>query len=134
MVASSGSSTKSGHAIASSVLPLILEHGVTHTVPEIRNLSMKTLSEMIDSSGPMLTPHLPKLVPCLLKATGELEIPKLSYLSTRLGAQADAQEAVDSVRAEAAKQHHSMETLTKVNPFFFLEMFVSVYFNVFCYP
>lgn len=115
MVASSGSAGKSGHAIASSVLPLLLEHGVTHTVPEIRNLSMKTLSEMIDSSGPMLAPHLPKLVPCLLKATGELEIPKLSYLSTRLGAQADAQEAVDSVRAEAAKQHHSMETLTKVN-------------------
>lgn len=75
---------------------------------------MKTLAEMIESSGSILNAHLPKLVPCLLKATGELEIPKLSYLSTRLGAQAEAQEAVDSIRAEAAKQHHSMETLTKV--------------------
>ena len=76
---------------------------------------MKTLSELIESSGSILTKHLPSLVPCLLKATGELEIPKLSYLSTRLGAQAEAQEAVDSIRAEAAKQHHSMETLTKVS-------------------
>lgn len=75
---------------------------------------MKTLAELIETSGSLLTPHLPTLVPCLLKSTGELEMPKLSYLSTRLGAQADAQEAVDSVRAEAAKQHHSMETLTKV--------------------
>lgn len=113
VAASAAGTTKAGHAIAASILPLILETGVTHTVPEIRALSMKTLSELIDSSGAMLTPHLPHLVPCLLKATGELEIPKLSYLSTRLGAQADAQEAVDSIRAEAAKQHHSMETLTK---------------------
>lgn len=100
--------------IAASILPLILETGVIHTVAEIRSLSMRTLSEMIESSGSILTAHLPKLVPCLLKATGELEIPKLSYLSTRLGAQVEAQEAVDSIRAEAAKQHHSMETLTKV--------------------
>lgn len=75
---------------------------------------MKTLSELIESSGSLLKQHLPTLVPCLLKATGELEIPKLSYLSTRLGAQIEAQEAVDALRAEAAKQHHSMETLAKV--------------------
>lgn len=110
---SSGGASKSGHAIAASILPLILETGVTHQVAEIRALSMRTLSELIDSSGALLTPHLPRLVPCLLKATGELEIPKLSYLSTRLGAHTEAQEAVDSIRAEAAKQHHSMETLTK---------------------
>lgn len=77
--------------------------------------SMKTLSELIESSGNILKDHLHTLVPCLLKATGELEVPKLSYLSTRLGANVEAQEAVDSLRAEAAKQHHSMETLVKVN-------------------
>lgn len=74
---------------------------------------MKTLSEIIDASGSLLTPHVPTLVPCLLKATGELEVPKLSYMSTRLGAHAEAQEVVDSIRAEAAKQHHSTETLAK---------------------
>lgn len=77
---------------------------------------MKTLSELIESSGSILKDHLHTLVPCLLKATGELEVPKLSYLSTRLGANVEAQEAVDSLRAEAAKQHHSMETLVKVKP------------------
>lgn len=75
---------------------------------------MKTLSELIESSGHILKDHLHTLVPCLLKATGELEGAKMSYLSTRLGANAEAQEAVDSIRAEAAKQHHSMETLVKV--------------------
>lgn len=74
---------------------------------------MKTLSEIIEASGSLLTPHLPSLVPCLLKATGELEVPKLSYMSTRLGGHAEAQEVVDSIRAEAAKQHHSTETLAK---------------------
>lgn len=106
-------STAAGRALAASILPILLETGVTHIVPEIRSLSMRTLSELIDSAGAQLQPHLASLVPCLLRATGELEIPKLSYLSTRLAAQTEAQEAVDSIRAEAAKQHHSMETLTK---------------------
>lgn len=105
---------KSGKVVASTILPLLLDVGVTHTVAEIRALSMKTLSEIIDSSGSILTPHLPVLVPCLLKATGELEVPKLSYMSAQLGGNADAQEVFDSVRAEVAKQHHSTETLAKV--------------------
>lgn len=94
-------------------MPVLLKIGITNTVSEIRALSMKTLSELIESSGSLLTPHLPVLVPCLLKATGELEMPKLSYMSNQLGGNADAQELIDSARAEVAKQHHSTETLTK---------------------
>lgn len=104
---------KSGRVVANTVIPIILDIGVTHTVAEIRSLSMKTLSEIIDSSGSILAPHLPVLVPCLLKATGELEVPKLSYMSAQLGGNADVQEMFDSVRAEVAKQHHSTETLAK---------------------
>jgi proteasome component ECM29 len=63
---------KSGGLVASSVLPFLLKTGVTHTVPEIRRISIKTLSEMIDSAGSLIVPHLPELIPCLLKATGEL--------------------------------------------------------------
>lgn len=70
---------------------------------------------MIDSSGSLITPHLPSLIPCLLRATGELETPKLSYLSNRMSGESEAQEAVDSIRAEAAKSHHTMETIAKVN-------------------
>lgn len=73
---------------------------------------------MIDSSGALIAPHLPSLIPCLLKATGELESTKLSYLSTRLGADNDAQEKVDSLRAEAAKTHHTTETTAKVKGIF----------------
>lgn len=95
-----------------------METGVTHTVDDIRKISIKTISEMIDSSGALIAPHLPSLIPCLLKATGELESTKLSYLSTRLGADHDAQEKVDSLRAEAAKSHHTTETTAKVSFFY----------------
>ncbi|XP_055855013.1 proteasome-associated protein ECM29 homolog [Episyrphus balteatus] len=111
--AASSDHGKSGLAVASSILPLLLETGVGHTVADIRKVSIQTISEMIESSGSLITPHLPSLIPCLLKATGELESSKLSYLSTRLGAEAEAQEAVDSIRAEAAKSHHTMETTAK---------------------
>lgn len=113
VVAASCNHGKSGRVVANTILPIILEVGVTHTVAEIRSLSMKTLSEIIDSSGSILTPHLPELVPCLLKATGELEVPKLSYMSSQLSGNSDAQEMFDSVRAEVVKQHHSTETLAK---------------------
>lgn len=43
-----------------------------------------------------------------------MESTKLSYLSTRLGAQSEAQEAVDSARASIAKSHFTTETVTKV--------------------
>lgn len=104
---------KSGGQVASSVLPFLLKTGVTHTVPEIRKLSIKTLSEMIDSAGSLIVPHLPELIPCLLKATGELDSTKLSHLSSMVSGQSGTQEAVDSVRAEFAKSHYTMETLIK---------------------
>uniref|UniRef100_A0A1I8MU05 Proteasome-associated protein ECM29 homolog n=1 Tax=Musca domestica TaxID=7370 RepID=A0A1I8MU05_MUSDO len=113
VTAASSDHGKSGSAVASSILPFLLETGVTHVVADIRKISIKTISEMIDSSGALIAPHLPSLIPCLLKATGELESSKLSYLSTRLGADHDAQEKVDSIRAEAAKSHHTTETTAK---------------------
>ncbi|XP_065370202.1 proteasome-associated protein ECM29 homolog [Calliphora vicina] len=113
VIAASSDHGKSGTAVASSILPFLLETGVIHTVDDIRKISIKTISEMIDSSGALIAPHLPSLIPCLLKATGELESTKLSYLSTRLGADHDAQERVDSLRAEAAKSHHTTETTAK---------------------
>lgn len=111
--AASTNNGKSGEIVAGTVIPVLLNVGITHNVVEVRALSMKTLSELIDSSGSLLAPNLPVLIPCLLKATGELEIPKLSYISNQLGANADQQEEIDSVRAEFAKQHQATETLTK---------------------
>lgn len=104
---------KSGLSVSSSVLPFLLEIGVTHTVAEIRRVSLKTISEMIDSSGQLIQPHLADLIPCLLKATGELDSSRLSQISNMYSGQAGTQEVVDSVRAEAAKSHYTMETLIK---------------------
>uniref|UniRef100_A0A182W1W8 TOG domain-containing protein n=1 Tax=Anopheles minimus TaxID=112268 RepID=A0A182W1W8_9DIPT len=115
VVAASSDHNKSAMNVASSIIPLLLETGVTHTVPEIRKLSIRTLSELIDSAGALILPHLTSLVPCLLQATGELDSVKLSYLSTMVSGQAggSTQETIDSLRAEAVKQHYTMETLTK---------------------
>lgn len=112
VVASSSDHGKDGINVSSSILPFFLESGVTHTVAEIRRLSLKTVSEMIDSSGHLIKPHLSSLIPCLLKATGELDSSKLSYISNMVAGQ-EFQESVDTVRAEAAKSHYTMETLIK---------------------
>uniref|UniRef100_A0A182NSY2 TOG domain-containing protein n=1 Tax=Anopheles dirus TaxID=7168 RepID=A0A182NSY2_9DIPT len=115
VVAASSDHSKSAMNVASSIIPLLLETGVTHTVPEIRRLSIRTLSELIDSAGALILPHLTSLVPCLLQATGELDSTKLAYLSTMVSGQAGGgtQETIDSLRAEAVKQLYTMETLTK---------------------
>lgn len=66
------------------------------------------------SAGKQLKPFLPKLIPALLQATGELESSKLSYLSTHLGGQSQVQEVVDSARASFAKSSVTSETVSKV--------------------
>lgn len=72
------------------------------------------MSELVGEAANQLKPFLPQLIPALLQATGELESTKLSYLSTMLGAQSHAQEAVDSARASFAKSHFTTETVAKV--------------------
>ncbi|KAG5880535.1 hypothetical protein JTB14_026768 [Gonioctena quinquepunctata] len=104
---------KDGVKMVEAILPALLNVGITNTVAEIRLISLQTVSELVTSAGKQLKPFLPKLIPALLQATGELESAKLSYLSTRLGSQSQAQEAVDSARASIAKSHFTTETVSK---------------------
>ncbi|XP_056640479.1 proteasome adapter and scaffold protein ECM29 [Diorhabda sublineata] len=104
---------KLGVKMVESILPVLLNNGITNTVAEIRLVSLQTVSELVKSAGKQLKPFLPKLIPALLQATGELESSQLSYLSTRLGAQTEAQEALDSARASIAKSHFTTETVSK---------------------
>lgn len=97
-----------------AILPPLLNTGIVSNVSEIRLISLQTLSELVTSAGKQLKPFLPKLIPALLQATGELESTRLSYLSTRLGAQSQAQDIVDSARASFAKSHFTTETVSKV--------------------
>ncbi|KAG5667004.1 hypothetical protein PVAND_015007 [Polypedilum vanderplanki] len=99
--------------ICNTILPILLEPGCTHTIPEIRAISLMTISEIIDSSGDLIQPHLVILIPSLLKATGETEQQKLSMLSTMMSGQSESQEIVDSMRAEVAKNHYTIKTITK---------------------
>ncbi|KAJ8917780.1 hypothetical protein NQ315_010686 [Exocentrus adspersus] len=104
---------KAGVKMVEAILPPLLNVGITNAVSEIRLVCLQTISELVSSAGKQLKPFLPKLIPALLQATSELESAKLSYLSTMLGAQSQAQEAVDSARASFAKSHFTTETVSK---------------------
>ncbi|KAF7270517.1 hypothetical protein GWI33_016522 [Rhynchophorus ferrugineus] len=104
---------KAGVKMVEAILPPLLNTGITHTVAEIRLISLQTVSELVSSAGKQLKPFLPKLIPALLQATSELESAKLSYLSTMMGGQSQAQEAIDSARASIAKSHFTTETVSK---------------------
>ncbi|CAH0555694.1 unnamed protein product [Brassicogethes aeneus] len=104
---------KDGVKMVEAILPPLLNYGITNTVADIRAISLQTVSELVTSAGKQLKPFLPKLIPPLLQAAGENESVKLSYLSTMLGAQSQAQEAVDSARASFAKSHFTTETVAK---------------------
>ncbi|KAF5273782.1 hypothetical protein FQA39_LY00897 [Lamprigera yunnana] len=103
---------KAAVKMVQSILPVLLD-GITSSVAEIRSVCLLTLSEIVVAAGDQLKPFLPQLIPALLEATGELESNKLSYWSTMLGGQNDAQEVVDSARANIAKSHFTMETVSK---------------------
>ncbi|XP_066149370.1 proteasome adapter and scaffold protein ECM29 [Euwallacea fornicatus] len=104
---------KAGLKMIEVLLPILLNTGITHTVPEIRIISLQTVSELVDSAGQQIKPSLAKLIPALLQATGELESSKLAYLSTMMGAQTETQEVIDSARASIAKSHFATETVSK---------------------
>lgn len=105
---------KAGYAVSSSILPILLETGVTHIVPEIRRISIKTVSELIESARNLLKPHLSTLVPCLIKATGELDSVQLSLLSNRVSSSQSDRDSVDAIRASYAKHNLTMDALAKV--------------------
>ncbi|KAL5274962.1 KIAA0368 family protein [Megaselia abdita] len=111
--ACSSDHSKNAKAVVKTIIPFILGNGITHIVPEIRQVSIHTLTEIINISGSFIEPQLKTIIPALLNATGELEGSQLSYLSTRLGADSEAQEVVDTLRAESAKSHKTTEALQK---------------------
>lgn len=121
IVAASADYGKAGLAVSSSILPFLLETGVTNIVPEIRKISIKTVAEMIESSRDLIKPHLPELIPCLLKATGELDSAQLTQLANQVTASQSDRDAVDALRASVAKQNHTMDALAKVRQNFNLQ-------------
>lgn len=68
----------------------------------------------MSTAGALLKPSLVNLIQSLLETIGELENPKLSYLSNICGANAETQEAIDNIRANVAKGHYASDTITKV--------------------
>lgn len=77
--------------------------------------SVQTVSQLVKAGGPLLRPHLPLLVPALLEAAGQLEPLALNHLSVRLAGDQHSQDVVDSLRASAAKSHHTTDTVSKVS-------------------
>ena len=103
---------------------MLLGIGIIHNDETIRAVSLQAVSQLVTAAGNLLKQSLVNLIPALLIATGEFESPNLSYLSTMYGAMSETQEAIDSMRASAAKSHYTTETMTKVN---YRSIFMQVY-------
>ncbi|KAL3269226.1 hypothetical protein HHI36_008307 [Cryptolaemus montrouzieri] len=103
---------KAGVKMVEAILPPLLNTGIISNVPEIRLISLQAISQLVSSSGKQVKPFLPTIIPALLRAAGELEPAKFSYLSTRLGG-SQVQEVVDDARASFAKSHFTTETVSK---------------------
>lgn len=107
---------KDGKEIVSVILPVLLDNGITNIVREVRSVSLQTVSKLVASASESLKPFLPKLIPALVGAAGDLESAKLSYLSTAL-ADSGTRELLDDMRADAAKHHYTTDTVVKCMPY-----------------
>ncbi|CAH2107601.1 unnamed protein product [Euphydryas editha] len=112
---------KDGKEIVSAILPVLLDTGITNVVKEVRSVSLQTVSKLVSAAGGGLAPFLARLVPALVGAAGELESAKLSYLSTAL-ADSDSRELLDDMRASAARQHYTTDTVVKCMPYINIEI------------
>lgn len=108
---------KEGEEVIQAVLPVLLDIGIIHVVSTVRTVSLQTVSQLVSRAGSLLKPSLVTLIPALLTTIGESENPNLSYLSNVCGTAVEARDAIDTIRANAAKGHYSTETITKVSLF-----------------
>ncbi|XP_076235930.1 proteasome adapter and scaffold protein ECM29 isoform X2 [Calliopsis andreniformis] len=104
---------KEGEGVIRAILPVLLDIGVIHTVSTIRSVSLQTMSQLVSKAGSLLKPSLVTLIPALLATIGELENPNLSYWSNVCAAATETRDAIDNLRASAAKGHYATETITK---------------------
>jgi len=99
-------------AAVAVVLPLMIEHGLSSTVTEVRMLALDIISQTARSASPAsLKPLLPALVQAMLEGLSSLEDSRLNYIeqhAERLGMDADR---LDSARTSAARASPLGETL-----------------------
>ncbi len=108
---------KSGERAVQAVIPPLLETGLASSVAEVRAVVINTVAKVTKSAGVLLKPHLPKLIPALLEATGEMESKEVSYLSVRLANDGAIQEKVDMARIVSARSSPMMECVSHVLQF-----------------
>ncbi|XP_043507485.1 proteasome adapter and scaffold protein ECM29 [Frieseomelitta varia] len=104
---------KEGEEVLQAILPVLLNIGIVNVVSNVRTISLQTVSQLVLRAGILLKPSLVTLIPALLSAIGESENPNLSYLSNVCGTMSEARDAIDTIRAGAAKEHYATETMTK---------------------
>ena len=105
-----------GRAVEAVMAPL-LENGLASGVADVRAVVIGTVAKITKSAGPLLKPHLAKLIPALLEATSELESKEVNYLSVRLANDGLIQEKLDLARIAAARSSSMMECVTQVLQF-----------------
>uniref|UniRef100_A0A0N7Z9K2 Putative proteasome-associated protein ecm29 n=1 Tax=Rhodnius neglectus TaxID=72488 RepID=A0A0N7Z9K2_9HEMI len=112
---------KAGRKMAGIILPIILDVGIKSRVPEIRSVSISTLTEVVKGSIPR--EDTPSIVLALLRAGADLENSLLNAFAVRVsGVSAAASEALDVARVPAMKSHYLVQALVTCVPYVDAEM------------
>ena len=94
-----------------SVLPVLIQNGLSSNLSEVRNISVLTIRDLAkQSSLYLIKPYLVELIVHLLETLSGYEPPDLNYLSLKLGSQ-DAQEKLDMARINASKNTPMIEII-----------------------
>jgi proteasome component ECM29 len=112
-----GAGARAGEAAVRTILPPLVERGLSSSLVEVRAVVLLTLQKVAKSAGPLLAPHLGTLIPALLEATGEMEGSKINYISSRLATDSGVQERLDSARLAASRSSPPMECVIYVLQF-----------------
>ncbi|XP_014217029.1 proteasome-associated protein ECM29 homolog [Copidosoma floridanum] len=104
---------KAGEETLQTVLPVLLDEGITHSVTEIRLVSLQTISQLVAIAGHHLKPSLPNLIPALLHSIGDAENEKIMHVRNIVANSLELQDKMDELTDQLTKNHLSTHLMIK---------------------
>lgn len=104
--------SKNGEEPLKIALPFLLTQGLGSSVPEVKSVSLDTLTQCISLAGQSsITPLLPTIVPPLLEALSGLEDTRLNYVEQHAERWGIDPSGLDVARTAASKEGPLAESL-----------------------
>ena len=71
-----------GARAISTILPVLLESGITSRVVEVQTVAIVTVMKISEHAGPLLAPHVHVIVPAFISASANIEPKALGHITT----------------------------------------------------